>query len=115
MLEWAKSTIKDMRKYRRGAKKARGGLGRKKAKAEARRVQARLEAERARLMELSEKELLVETLMTLRAYGAELTDLRLRLRGRLDILERNVDEVAGGMVNLELGMSCLDFPEPDEN
>ena len=77
MLEWVKSTVKDMRKGKAVRRKARTRLEEERAE---KKAKAYLEAERARLMAKSEKELLVETLMTLRSWESRYEDLKAALR-----------------------------------
>ena len=101
MLEWVKSTVKDMRKGKAVRRKARTRLEEERAE---KKAKAYLEAERARLMAKSETELLVETLMTLRSWESRYEDLK----GRFEIMERNVEEVAEGILDLEFGITSLD-------
>lgn len=103
MLEWVKSTVTDLRKHKKNRPEIAARLKERHVRSAQKKAKARQDAERARLMNLSEKELLVETLMEIRSWDERYK----KLSSRLEIMERNVEEVTEGILDLEFGITSL--------
>lgn len=109
MLEKVKKKLKDAKEENDRRREERARIERERAEAEARRKRERAEeearkesqriqAEKDALMALTEKELMVEAIMTLRAYGP-----------RLNNISDQQDDLKDKLCSLELSVNSLYF------
>ena len=96
MLDKVKGKFSEIKEDARKRKEERVRIAREKAEEEARIERERIQAEKDALMELSEKELMVEAIIALRGYNV-----------RLNKIEEKQDDIEDRVDSLEWDVSSL--------
>lgn len=93
MLKTVKNKIKYIKKENMLLKEERIRIARERTEKEAREECERIKAEKDALMELSEKELIVEVIMALKGYNIRINNIENQqnnLKDRIDFLETDI-------------------------
>ena len=98
MLEKVKKKLIDVKKENDRSREERARIERERAEEETRKERERIQVEKDALMALNEKELMVESIMTLRVYYS-----------RLDNIADQQDDLNDRINSIELSLKSLDY------